>query len=56
MINAVAFEMGAYVQYFYSRLGVASIHMLGKYVKPIPVSSKNYVTLRTAIREVLDRC
>ena len=56
MINAVAFEMGAAVQYFYGRLNVISIHMLGKYIGFISIPGKNYVTLKTAIREVLSKC
>ena len=56
MINATAFEMDADVQYFYGRLNVVSIHMLGEHIKLIPISDKNYAALRTAIGETLSKC
>lgn len=56
MINAIAFEMNADVQYFHSRLNIISIHMLGKYIGFISMSNKNYAVLRTAIREALNKC
>ena len=56
MINAVAFEMDADVQYFHGWLNGVSIHMLGKYIGMNPIFGKNYVALRTAIIEVLGKC
>lgn len=56
MIDAIAFEMNAEVQYFYGRLNIISIHMLGKYIGFVSISNKNHAALRTAIRRVLDRC
>lgn len=56
MIDAVAFEMNAEVQYFHGRLNVISIHMLGEHVGFVPISGKNYATVRAAIRTVLGEC
>lgn len=56
MINAIASEMNADVQYFYGRLNVMSIHMLGKYIGFISISNKDYATLRTTIKGMLDKC
>ena len=56
MVDAIAFEMNADVQYFHGRLNIISIHMLGKHIGFISMSNKNYAVLRTAIREMLDRC
>ena len=56
MIDAIAFEMDAEVQYFHGRLNVISIHMLGKYIGFIAISGKNYATIREAVREMLSEC
>lgn len=56
MIDAIAFEMNADVQYFYGRLNIISIHMLGKYVGFVSISNKNHTALRAAISRVLDEC
>lgn len=56
MVNTIASEMNADVEYFYGRLNIISIYMLGKYIGFISMSNKNHTALRAAIKRVLDKC
>lgn len=56
MINAIAFEMNADVQYVHGRLNVLSVHMLGEHIGFIPISGRNYATLKATIGNMLDEC
>lgn len=56
MVDAIALEMNADVQYFNCRFNIISVHMLGKYVGSTSISNKSYAMLRTEIREMLDKC
>lgn len=55
IIDEIASEVGAEVQYFRGRLGVVSVHLNGEYLGFVSVSGKDRCAFRAAIGEMLSR-